>query len=65
MQSQMKIKGVDEPIEPYFDQNKYYNHGDNPLFKNFMKFSMMNLQGGYTIDHRTHIIDRGQRYDAI
>lgn len=57
----MKVKGVNEPIEPYFDENKFYNHGDNPVFKSFMKISMENAKGGQAIDHRTHFIDQGKR----
>jgi hypothetical protein len=57
----MSIKGVTGPIEPYFDENKYYNYGDNPIFKRFMKIAMENARGGQFIDHRTHIIDKGIR----
>jgi hypothetical protein len=31
---------VPENIEPYFDELKYWNHGDNPAFKKFMKIAM-------------------------
>lgn len=49
-------------IEPYFDELKYWNHGDNPVFKKFMKIAMENGRGKQIVDHRTHFIDRGIRY---
>lgn len=58
----MSVKGVPGPIEPYFDELKYWNHGDNPAFKKFMKIGMENAKGKQFIDHRTHFIDRGVRY---
>ena len=48
-------------IEPYMDELKYYNHGDNPVFKKFMKIAMENSRGKQIVDHRTHFIDRGVR----
>ena len=30
--------------------------------KNFMKIAMANAQDGKVIDHRTYVIDQGQRY---
>lgn len=48
----------------YFDELKYWNHGDNPAFKKFMKIGMENLRGKHMIDHRTHILDRGVRYPS-
>ncbi len=29
-----------EAIAPYLDENKFYNHGDNPALKNFMKIAL-------------------------
>jgi len=60
----MSVKGVTGPIEPYFDELKYWNHGDNPAFKKFMKIAMENGKGKQMIDHRTYIIDRGVRYKS-
>ena len=57
----MSVKGVSGPIEPYFDELKYWNHGDNPVLKKFMKIGMENSKGKQMIDHRTHYIDRGVR----
>lgn len=57
----MSVKGVPGPIEPYFDELKYWNHGDNPVLKKFMKIGMENSRGKQMIDHRTHFIDRGVR----
>ena len=50
------------PLEVYTDPLKFYNHGDNPALKNFMKIAMENARGGEVIDHRTFFIDKGQRY---
>lgn len=50
-----------EPIEPYLDPLKFYNHGDNPAMKNFLKIAMENTKDGRVIDHRTYVIDKGQR----
>jgi len=58
----MSVKGVTGPIEPYFDELKYWNHGDNPVYKKFMKIGMENAKGRQMIDHRTHVLDRGVRY---
>lgn len=49
-------------VEPYFDEVKYWNHGDNPVYKKFMKIGQENLRGGRMIDHRTFVLDRGIRY---
>ena len=49
-------------MEPYLDEMKYWNHGDNPAFKKFMKIGMENTRGKKIVDHRTHILDRGVRY---
>lgn len=50
-----------EPIEPYLDPLKFYNHGDNPAMKSFLKIAMENSKDGRVIDHRTYVIDKGQR----
>lgn len=55
-------KGVPTNIEPYFDELKYWNYGDNPAFKKFMKIGMENTRGKQIVDHRTHILSRGVRY---
>jgi hypothetical protein len=57
-----KGKGPTEPLETFLDPLKFYNHGDNPAMKNFMKIAMANAQDGKVIDHRTYVIDQGQRY---
>ena len=49
-------------LEPYYDELKYWNHGDNPAFKKFMKIATENVRGKQIIDHRTHVLDRGVRY---
>lgn len=59
----MGPKRPNEPIEPYLDPLKYYNHGDNPALKNFMKIAMENSKNGGAVDMRTYAIDRGQRYN--
>ena len=35
-----KKKAPSEPVETFEDPNYFYNHGDNPAFKNFMKIAM-------------------------
>ena len=55
------VKGMTGSVEPYFDELKYWEHGDNPVYKKFMKIGQQNLKGGRMIDHRTFIIDRGIR----
>ncbi len=57
----MPPKQAAEPIEPYLDPLKFYNHGDNPAMKNFLKIAMENTKDGRVIDHRTYVIDKGQR----
>ena len=57
----MASKVPNEPIEPYLDPLKFYNHGDNPAMKNFMKIAMENVKDGRFIDHRSLVIDKGQR----
>ena len=57
----MSVKGISE-VEPYFDELKYWNYGDNPMLKKFMKIGQENLRGGEMVDHRTFVLDRGQRY---
>ena len=59
----MASKVPNEPIEPYLDPLKFYNHGDNPAMKNFMKIAMENVKDGRFIDHRSLVIDKGQRYE--
>lgn len=54
-------KGPKTPLEDYLDPLKFYNHGDNPAMKNFMKIAMENAREGRVIDHRTTFIDKGQR----
>ena len=49
-------------FEPYMDELRYWNHGDNPAFKKFMKIGMENTRGKRMIDHRTHVLDKGIRY---
>ena len=49
-------------VEPYMDELRYWNHGDNPAFKKFAKIVMENTRGKRAIDHRTHVIDRGVRF---
>ena len=58
-------KGPNTPLEDYLDPLKFYNHGDNPALKDFMKIAMENARDGKTIDHRTFFIDKGQRYKQI
>lgn len=55
---------ADKKVEPYLDPLKFYNHGDNPAMKKFMKIALENSREGKIIDHRTLIIDKGQRYKA-
>ena len=52
---------VPASVEPYMDELKYWNYGDNPAFKKFMKIGIENTKGKQIIDHRTHFIDRGVR----
>ena len=54
-------KGPTTPLEDYTDPLKFYNHGDNPAMKNFMKIAMENGREGKVIDHRTFFIDKGQK----
>lgn len=61
----MASKVPNEPIEPYLDPLKFYNHGDNPAMKNFMKICMENVKDGKFIDHRSLVIDKGQRYSTF
>ena len=49
-------------FEPYMDELRYWNHGDNPALKKFMKIGMENTKGRQIVDHRTHVLDRGVRY---
>lgn len=49
-------------LEPYMDELRYWNYGDNPAFKKFMKIGMENTRGKQIVDHRTHVLDRGMRY---
>lgn len=58
-------KGAPANMEPYFDELRYYNYGDNPAFKKFMKIGMENTRGKQLVDHRTHILDRGVRYLSL
>ena len=53
---------VPASVEPYLDELRYWNHGDNPAFKKFMKIGMENTRGKQIVDHRTHVLDRGIRY---
>ena len=50
--------------EEYFDENKYWNYGDNPVYKNFMKMAQANGKGGEAIDQRTYFIEKGIRYQS-
>ena len=56
-----EVKGITGSLDPYFDELKYWNHGDNPVFKKFMKVGQQNCKGGQFIDHRTFVLDRGVR----
>lgn len=31
---------IPKQAEPYMDELRYWNHGDNPAFKKFMKIGM-------------------------
>jgi hypothetical protein len=57
----MAAKTAEDPIQPYLDPLKFYNHGDNPAMKNFMKIALENSKDCIVIDHRTFAIDKGQR----
>lgn len=35
-------KKIKEPLETYLDPLKFYNHGDNPALKNFMRIALEN-----------------------
>ena len=52
---------VPAKLEPYMDELRYWNHGDNPAFKKFAKIAMENTRGKQLVDHRTHVLDRGVR----
>ena len=56
-----KKKAPVQPLETYTDEYKFYNHGDNPALKNFMKIVMENTRNGYFVDKRTYVLDKGQR----
>ena len=56
---------VPAKLEPYMDELRYWNHGDNPAFKKFAKIAMENTRGKQLVDHRTHVLDRGVRYKWI
>ena len=49
-------------MENYLDENKFYNHGDNPALKHFMQIVLENTKNGEFIDKRTYVVDRGQRF---
>ena len=49
-------------LTPYYQEDRFYNYGDNPAFKKFMKIGSENCRGKKFVDHRTHIINRGVRY---
>lgn len=51
-------------VTPYFEEDRFYNYGDNPAFKKFMKIGSENTRGKRFIDHRTHIIHKGVRYPS-
>ena len=52
-------------VEPYLDELKYWNHGDNPAFKKFARIAAENMRGKELVDHRTHVISRGVRYFLV
>jgi hypothetical protein len=57
----MAAQKLPDAVQPYLDPLKFYNHGDNPAMKNFMKIALENSKDGKVIDHRTFAIDKGQR----
>ena len=49
------------PVKPFFHENYFYNHGDNPAMKNFIKIAQANQQDGVFLERRTYVIDRAVR----
>lgn len=56
-----RLEALAGPLENYHDELKYWNYGDNPAYKKFMKICQANIRGGQIIDHRTFVLDRGAR----
>lgn len=40
-------------IKRLYDENTFYNYGDNPAYKKFMEISSENLRQGKLPDYRT------------
>jgi len=59
------MANIPEKAKPLMDELRYWNYGDNPAFKKFMKIGMENTRGKQWHDHRTHVLDRGVRYSPF
>lgn len=52
----------EEELKKLYDPNTFYEHGDNPAFKQFMNLSVENLREGKLTDHRTYVVDTYKKY---
>jgi len=55
----------EEELKKLYDPNTFYEHGDNPAFKQFMNLSVENLREGKLTDHRTYVVDTYKKYAII
>lgn len=58
-----KATASEEEIKKLYDPNTFYEHGDNPAYKQFMNLSVENLREGKLTDHRTYVLDKGTKYN--
>lgn len=55
----------EEELKKLYDPNTFFEHGDNPAFKQFMNISVENLREGKLTDHRTYVVDTYKKYILI
>lgn len=49
-------------IKKLYDENTFYEHGDNPAYKQYMNICVENMREGKLTDHRTIVLDKGNKY---
>ncbi|KAL4490238.1 hypothetical protein ABPG72_004277 [Tetrahymena utriculariae] len=52
----------EEELKKLYDPNTFYEHGDNPAFKQFMNIAVENLREGKLTDHRTYVVDTYKKW---
>jgi len=53
-----KKRVPEEEIKKLYDENTFYEHGDNPAMKKFMEIMVENNREGKSLDHRTFVNDK-------